>query len=390
MKKIIVLALFSFIFLSQARGEYVFKRNGEVISGKVLRETRKGVSIRDDSRRVIHVPREEILRIQYANIYMGRVIIRTTDGGMIDAFIVDEDSNAITYRTDLNRPEETKISRKKVLFITRMNPVELTGKADTDRIYIQWKAPYVPPDHYRVYLRKAGEESRFVGKTGSLKYTIRKLADGTRYHVKVTAVDSKDQESVPSDEIVLTTLKETGMDIKKDRPKKGVDHDYTLSASYHFLMPLGDLSDLFKYGHGVSLAFDRENLFLEGLAAGIDAGFYRMFPAGENTKSGMMIPACLKIAYRLELFDGFFIVPELAGGATWNILKYDQDGHPVGGAIQYKTKSQIEPLARGGLFLRLLLFKDFYLSAGAEYLMIFEKSRSLGMLSFSGGLSYGF
>jgi len=191
---------------SQARGEYVFLRDGKIIEGKIIGESALTVTVRTKDRKVETFTRGTIMRLLYTNLYMGKVHVQKRDGKNFEAYQVDEDQNTYTFRKNLHQPQEMVINRSDVLFMSQMNPSGLKGKAETDRVRLEWFPPYNDVDRYNVYMmKKNGAEFKNVGHTGRVRFTVNDLSSNSVYLFKVTAVDESGTESLPSNEIELKT-----------------------------------------------------------------------------------------------------------------------------------------------------------------------------------------
>jgi hypothetical protein len=202
------MALVAAAFISaQGRSEYLFKKDGSIIHGKITRENAKSVTIKAASGPAAQVERSDIMRILYTELYMGKVYIRLTTGKVLDGYMVDEDQTTYTFRKELYQPEEFTLPRSKVMFLVRSNPTDLEAKADRRYIALKWSAPFVQPKSYNIYARAASEkEFKVVGTSRSTNYRITGLRSNTPFKLYVTAVDREDKETLPSDEISVTTL----------------------------------------------------------------------------------------------------------------------------------------------------------------------------------------
>ncbi|MBN2159820.1 MAG: fibronectin type III domain-containing protein [Spirochaetes bacterium] len=192
--------------MRSALGECVFLKNGSILRGKITGETGTAITLVSPNGSARMIGRSSVLRILYTDIYLGKVVVRLTDGSSLEAYLVDENADAYTFRNNLYLPDEYTVPRKKVLFMARTNPTDLHGTADTRSIWIAWYPPYKPPRGYRVYFKEIAEtEFRKAGATGWLSYTIRGLKEKTRYRIMVTAIDDTGGESLPTDEIEIMT-----------------------------------------------------------------------------------------------------------------------------------------------------------------------------------------
>jgi hypothetical protein len=189
-----------------AAAECVFLKNGGIIRGRITGENGTSITVKPVDGAARTIGRGQVLRTLYTDIYLGRVVVRLTDGTSREAYIVDENADSYIFRDQLDRVEEYAVPRKKVLFIARTNPTDLRGRTDTTSIWVTWYPPYKPPKSYRVYYREKGS-ARFetAGTTGRLSYTVRGLKKKTRYRIMVTALDETGGESLPTDEIEIMT-----------------------------------------------------------------------------------------------------------------------------------------------------------------------------------------
>jgi len=190
-----------------AYSEYIFKKDGSIIKCTIIRDESSYVLVRDDSGRNVNIPRNSIMRVLYSELYIGKVYIRLTDGKVLEGYQVDEDRDDYYFRKEINNPAEFKISRKKVMFIARTNPTDLSSEASVERILIRWSPPFKPAKFYRVYLRKnvKGEKFTAIGETEENFFNIRELDKCTAYEVYVTAISDSGEESLPSEKIVTNT-----------------------------------------------------------------------------------------------------------------------------------------------------------------------------------------
>lgn len=209
----------------EARAEVVFLRDGRIVEGKVLNETPAAVTVKKRDGSLAEFGRGAVLRILYTDVYMGKVYIHKTDGKVVEAYVVDEDRDSYTVRTDLNSPKEMVIKRQDVLFMARKNPSALKEKVAQRHVDLSWLAPFNPVKHYRVYIRQRGGEYRLDGTSFFVKYRATGLSCNTAYSAYVTAVDRDNYESLPSNEVQFTTLKGEplppgGVAMKVDRKDK--------------------------------------------------------------------------------------------------------------------------------------------------------------------------
>ncbi len=225
------------LFNSPVMAEFVFLKDGSILTGKIESESPAAVNfLANDGKRHVINPKN-IMRILYTDLYMGKILINKIDGTVLEAYMVDEDQTSYTFRKDLYKPVEFTLKRDEVLFTARKNPVSLTGQAEGESISLKWKAPYTGASHYKIYI-KSDKDYKSVSEPMSTSVTIRGLKSVTTYYIKVTAVDREGQESLPSNEIILTTKNippEPPKNIKVkrflDKPKKILNLQITWDKS---------------------------------------------------------------------------------------------------------------------------------------------------------------
>jgi fibronectin type 3 domain-containing protein len=106
----------------------------------------------------------------------------------------------------LTSPQEENVKRSEVLFIAERNPSGLAGTPGTDRIDLKWYTPYNPVKHYRLYMSEKGRtDFRTVAESRRTSHTVRDLRSNTAYLFMVTAIDKRNEESLPSNELELMT-----------------------------------------------------------------------------------------------------------------------------------------------------------------------------------------
>lgn len=186
--------------------EYVFLKDGSIIEGVITSDAAGSVTIRDKDKKIRQIPRTNIMRILYTELYMGKVYVQKIDGKNVICYMVDEDRESYTFRKELFNPEEFKLRRDQVLFMARGNPTGLEGEAEFDRASLKWFPPYNPVKKYRIYIKGPEDKAyRVADETGSKSITIKELKSNTKYLIYVTALDSSGDESVPSNELTLMT-----------------------------------------------------------------------------------------------------------------------------------------------------------------------------------------
>jgi hypothetical protein len=195
--------------------EFIFLKTGEIIEGSIIVDGANSITIRTIDKKNQKILRNDILRILYTKLNMGKIYIQKRDGKGMEAYIVDEDQDSYTFRSVLNNPEEFTIKRSAILFIADKNPSGLEGEAGTESISLKWLPPYNKVKQYNIYIKSSVKEKFMpADTTGGQTLTIKKLKSNTTYWFIVTAADSDNYESMPSNELMIATK-----NIKPDTPK---------------------------------------------------------------------------------------------------------------------------------------------------------------------------
>ncbi len=207
-KLIFVTVLFLSIIPSLANAEFIFKKDGEIVKGSILEETQYYMTIQKKGGVVERINRNIIIRVLFTDLYMGKIYIRLTSGEVIEGYQVDEDRDVYVFRKDINKPAEFTVERKKVMFISRTNPTDLTSEPSIDRILIKWSPPFKPAKLYKVYMRekKKSQDFELIGETDDVIYTLKNLGKSASYEIYVTALSDANEESLPSEKITANTL----------------------------------------------------------------------------------------------------------------------------------------------------------------------------------------
>lgn len=192
--------------LKDLRSENVFLKDGSIVNATIVRDSAKSITVRDKGGKQETIPRENIMRILYTELNMGKIHVQMRNGKNFEAYMVDEDQKTYTFRKVLNDPQELTINRTEVLFIAERNPSGLKGTAGTNKIELSWYPPYNPVKHYLVYRKEKGEKDfRLPVISRRTSFSLEELKSNTTYTLKATAVDEKNDESLPSNEITITT-----------------------------------------------------------------------------------------------------------------------------------------------------------------------------------------
>jgi len=194
---------------TNGRAEFVFKKDGAIVKGKIVADEAASISFKNESGVIEQISRKDIIRVIYTDLYMGKVYARLTSGEIVEGYEVDEDRDNYFFRKDITKPEEFQLPRKKVMFISRTNPTDLKSIPSTEFITVTWSPPFKPAKSYRIYIRDVmNKEEKFkaAGDTNDLTYTLKNLKKSWSYEIYATAIADTGEESLPSEKIIANTL----------------------------------------------------------------------------------------------------------------------------------------------------------------------------------------
>lgn len=312
--------------------EYVFKKDGAIVKCSIINDDPSFLVVKNDAGVSERINKNDILRILYTEFYMGKVYIRLTSGEVIEGYQVDEDRDNYVFRKEINKPAEFTISRKKVMFLARTNPTELTSEGSIEKILIKWSPPFKPAKSYKVYMRenKKGETFKVIAETGDTSYTLKNLSRNTGYEVYITAIGDSGEESLPSEKIITYTIPYSPEDLKMTENYSRETKTVTLTMTWK---PVTDAQSRVK-SYTIYRIDDKERKKL-GTAAGTEF-VVKDFPAegrhwfsvvavndlGTESKdvkavydAGYVIYAAISAAYLLPLGDLGVIADSGYGGA---------------------------------------------------------------------------
>jgi fibronectin type 3 domain-containing protein len=187
--------------------EHLFLKDGSIIKGKVINETVNEVIFSDEQKKVSGYPRGKVLRVLYTELNMGKIYVQMKTGKNFRGYMVDEDQNSYTFRNIINKPEEFTVKRADVLFVAERNPSGLNGESSYTDIALNWFPPYDKMKYFNIYLKKPKDVKFVIADTSrSNSYKLTGLNSNTKYSIKVTGVDDTGTETLPSNEITISTL----------------------------------------------------------------------------------------------------------------------------------------------------------------------------------------
>ncbi|MBN1495629.1 MAG: fibronectin type III domain-containing protein [Spirochaetes bacterium] len=202
-----VIAVLTGIASGPLYADHVFLKSGAIIEGSIINENTSLITVKTKEGKIVTHNKRNVMRTVYTRLYMGKLHVNLLDGTILECYIVDEDRDTYTVRLDINRPEEFTIKRVDVLFMVRKNPSALAGNVFQKYADLTWKKPYNPVKYYKIYLKTGNGTFKQVGETRSTRYQLKGLNCNMKYTVEVTAIDGNKYESLPSNELTITTKK---------------------------------------------------------------------------------------------------------------------------------------------------------------------------------------
>lgn len=171
----------------------------------------------------------------------------------------------------------------------------------------------------------------------------------------------------------------TGMiNEKSDRP------DLLISSRFRYLVPVNDFAEMVKPGFGFILEGGVDNLFIENLFAGLEAGFYAFAGKVNSSDRCLFFPLLLDLGYRIHPSGTFHVSPVLSGGLNYITLRH---GRGEGFSMPDDTrKTTLEPIIRGSVIFGFLVAESCYVQLGIGYSAVLESRGTMGFADMSLGL----
>ena len=256
-------------------------------------------------------------------------------------------SNEIQIKTKNIPPEE---------------PVLVSLKsAGTNGIKITW-SDAIDPDGKIVKYRLYGIKDEKRSLLAEVKATEYILANASGYdRVELTSVDDKgdDSSAVKVTEGRLVTEFSPGI-----------------------FMPLGELGEMAAMGYGGTVCFRVNDLFIDNLNSGIEAGFYyipgkdEIDTIGQNVKRLNYASLGLRTGWDFKISKKISFTPSLLIGAAYIDLSYRQRDFETMKDSEKSAKG-FDPLVEASLSLEYNISGSFHIGVNAGYGALVETKRML-------------
>lgn len=164
--------LFTFILFLAGPALYsesIFISDGRILEGIIKKEDEHFLYLGDKSGKIMKIERKDILRTLFTEQFKNKVFISLKNNDLIEAFVVDEDSESIAYRLDLTVNDEVKLLKKDIRSISNEKPAEkIIEKIVEKEIIIKVKDPEVNFFYIgALNVLESGYDSKYEGSFGS-------------------------------------------------------------------------------------------------------------------------------------------------------------------------------------------------------------------------------
>ena len=221
---------------------------------------------------------------------------------------------------------------------------------------------------YNIY-KKSGSGYVKAGTSDTTEYTGKKSSPAVIQKYQIKAVDDKGLESdgVESESFYIKY--------------------YEVKADIGYLIPSGDLADLFGSGFSGLLSFSVNNYFLYGLTFGLETGCYT-FGSGKKFEnytyeSFYAVPLLMNGGYKFVFIDSIVVEPSIGLGYCFAGIKYK------GAEGENISSTEFTSIVKAGVSVSYVMGK-MNAGAGVYYSDIIESEKQLGsiMISLSAGYMF--
>jgi hypothetical protein len=389
----IITTILVLVITIPAGAEYIFLKDGSIIKGRVIKETLDDVIFTDEQKKESRYPRKDVIRIFYGTLKTGKLYIQRVEGDPIEAYLVDEETDSYTFRIELNHPEEFTLKKEEIYFMTQKNPsgLKISDYVGATSVSISWLPPYTPIKKYNIYIRESkSEKFELLESTDRRSVILGNLRPETTYYLYITCVDGNNYESLPGNEIKITTLAEADA-----RPE---DKKYVMSSvknkigviywevpsglriAYTLGTPLcSKFSDNYDLFNGVDLSY----LYFFNNNISMASGLNYLY--GEKAEEGA---AMHQSSFSLGMNFGIpvigFIYPY--AGLSLKGLWFHEEGR-----LQTADFGGMGVDGNAGISISYFEKLGFFMEYNCGWAMVFDKSyANASMMSLKAGMYYRF
>ncbi|MDA3822122.1 MAG: fibronectin type III domain-containing protein [Bacteroidales bacterium] len=216
---------FLFLLSEPLTAAYLFLKDGTIIKGTVRTQNTRTLTFKNNKGKVKTYNQRKVMRVIYNKLSLNLIFIQLKDGTTMRMYKVAEDQNTYTFRKDIKKPQELKVDKENILFITERNPTGLRGKTSYETVDLTWFPPFDKMEFFNVYVKGPKQKKYHVAmKAGGKSCVLRGLKSNKTYVILIKGVDASKKETSPSNRITITTLNrppEAPKGLKLKQGKKG-------------------------------------------------------------------------------------------------------------------------------------------------------------------------
>lgn len=231
-----------------------------------------------------------------------------------------------------------------------------------------------------------------IDKIKDVKVTLKvySIAEGVIICAYTREISSPDESDKAVKYIMEKILRDINEYITTGHVRKGFfeNHSIRTGLRFSYIQPTGDLSSLINPAFGFRYVFDIDNIFLDNAFAGFDIGYAKMSGKENSGDSAAFTEFLASAGYRHFIVPSFYLKGELAGGASYIVLR-----HGSGDGFSMKDNSEkrsIDPAFRAGFGIGFVPGHDIHLELTGCYTRFFEASSPMNEVAASLGVAIRF
>lgn len=244
----------------------------------------------------------------------------------------------------------------------------IAGSGTEQAVKISWEKADDPDGSvtgYRVY-RKSKKEPALLGTTEKTEFTAKNLPAGEQHYFTVRSVDNRGGKSPDS------PIASTGLVRYADITAKGA-----------FLIAAGRYGRLYNPGYGATAAVSAENLFLDRMTLGLEAGYFHFSGKTGASREASLVPFMAEMSYRFRLARWVSLEPAIGFGGCYNRASVNTAGLYF--MNRYAERNAVEFIFSSGAQAVLTLGKTALVQVGGSYHGIAERGGLMSFFSIHGG-----
>ncbi len=121
-------AMVSLFAVAPAAAEYLFIKDGSIVEGKIVNESKADITLAVKSGGSKTYNRDDVMRTLYRNEFLYRQSMKLYSGEAFDCFIVHEDRVSYVVRKDLFSPRERTVRKVEIVNLQKKELYSMQGK----------------------------------------------------------------------------------------------------------------------------------------------------------------------------------------------------------------------------------------------------------------------